>query len=113
MAGKTPEELLAQRMKDRARELGHEYGITVEEYEAMKVSQGGKCALCKEIPIPRKTQIDGFHIDHDHTSGKVRALLCAQCNHGLGLFYDDPQLLTDAAAYVVAHQALQELTPNE
>jgi hypothetical protein len=52
--------------------------------------QGGLCAVCKAAPA--------VHVDHDHVTGAVRALLCFNCNGGLGQFKDNPELL-HAAAY--------------
>lgn len=52
------------------------YGLTAEQHQAMIDAHGGRCALCqRDRPL---------HIDHDHTSGRVRGLLCLQCNTTLG-----------------------------
>lgn len=45
------------------------------------------------------------HIDHDHTTGKIRGTLCRGCNHGLGNFCDNPQLLIAAAKYLLGKEA--------
>ncbi|MCF6743127.1 hypothetical protein E9529_02350 [Blastococcus sp. KM273128] len=59
-------------------------------------AQGDACGICGE-PEPQ-------HLDHDHSSGRIRRLLCQRCNHGLGLFRDDPYLLHVAALYVSGHR---------
>ncbi len=56
------------------------YGITPEDYNAMLKAQGNKCALClREVKL---------HVDHCHTTMKVRGLLCVKCNTSLPLFED-------------------------
>jgi hypothetical protein len=70
----------------------------------MLEDQGGLCAICRTAPAA--------HVDHDHQTGAVRALLCFNCNGGLGQFRDDPGLLHLAAFYLEHHgerQALQVL----
>lgn len=71
------------------------YGITPAEYQQMIVSQDGKCAICGNHFI-RTPQID-----HDHITGKVRALLCYKCNSLLGYAYDDVDILQNAIDYLV------------
>jgi hypothetical protein len=80
----------------RAYHLMRRYGITVGEADAMLVEQGGLCAICRRAPAE--------HVDHDHATGKTRALLCFGCNGGVGQFKDDPDLLRAAAEYVVHHR---------
>ena len=63
--------------KQRAWTLKHRYGVTVEQWDQMLISQSGLCALCdKAMTNP--------HVDHSHTSGEVRSLLCLKCNTMLG-----------------------------
>jgi len=57
----------------------HNHGITLPQYEAMIVAQGNRCAICTMI-FDRAMRKLVPHIDHDHTSGEVRGLLCASCN---------------------------------
>ena len=85
----------------RTYHLKRRYGITAEEADAMLAEQGGLCAICKSAPAA--------HVDHDHATGAVRALLCFGCNGGLGQFKDDPTFLHAAAYYVALHTARQEI----
>lgn len=75
------------------------YGITLERYGEMFVRQAGKCAICR-----RPQEEVGSHgllvVDHDHTTGAIRGLLCPPCNMGLGQFGDDLTTLTRAVVYL-------------
>ena len=70
------------------------YGISHDEYWVMRLEQRDCCLICgdKFMKSP--------HIDHDHNTDTVRALLCGLCNVGLGAFRDRPALLQSAADYV-------------
>jgi hypothetical protein len=80
----------------RTYHLSRRYGITADEAEVMLTAQGGLCAICREASAE--------HVDHDHGTGAVRALLCFNCNCGLGQFRDDPVVLRAAADYVEHHR---------
>ena len=68
--------------------------IPVAEYERLLAQQDSKCGICsRELAPP--------HIDHDHKTGKLRGLLCFNCNVGLGHFQDSPELLAKAMAYLL------------
>lgn len=69
------------------------YGITSVAFHNLWSRQGGKCKICKEVPSTP-------HVDHDHKTGKVRGLLCASCNLGLGHFKDDTVRLRAAVRYL-------------
>lgn len=73
------------------------YGITPSEHEAMRVAQGGLCAICQ--------QARELVIDHCHAAKRVRKLLCDDCNRGIGCFRDDPERLRLAADYLEGHAA--------
>ena len=81
-------------MATREQNLRHRYGIGVEDYEEMYKKQNECCAICG---IKKKTYLD---VDHCHTTGKVRGLLCRNCNTGIGKFYEDVKLLTNAISYL-------------
>jgi hypothetical protein len=74
------------------------YGITEEDYQAMVADQGGVCKICGQPPSDRMW----LDIDHDHETGKVRGLLCSQCNTAIGLLREDPEVLAAAALYLKA-----------
>ena len=74
------------------------YGLTKADYEAMLASQNYCCAICT---IEAWTQRTALHVDHCHSTGRVRGLLCNECNTGLGKFRDSPSLLRKAAEYVL------------
>jgi hypothetical protein len=80
----------------RTYHLSRRYGISADEADVMLEAQGGLCAICRSAPAE--------HVDHDHRTGQVRALLCFNCNGGLGQFGDDPVRLRAAAAYVERHR---------
>jgi len=58
------------------------YGIPIEIFEAMVAEQDGRCAICNALPKEGRR----LSVDHDHGTGKVRALLCISCNTGVGYF---------------------------
>lgn len=69
--------------------------VSMAKREAIIDAAGNKCELCGSPPGARR-----LHIDHDHTTGALRGLLCHGCNVGLGYFKDDPELLERAAEYL-------------
>ena len=77
----------------RGKHIKSRYGITLHDYDTMLVAQRGCCALCEQ-------RMDRPNVDHCHTTGEVRGLLCHLCNRGLGLFKDSPAVLIRAAEYV-------------
>lgn len=79
------------------RRLLQTYGITKEQYTELLLGQDYKCAIC---PRSHFDERNGLVVDHDHTTGTIRALLCDRCNVGLGSFGDDIQRLLNAANYL-------------
>ncbi len=77
------------------------YDISGDDYDRMFDEQKGLCAICGEPEqLTKKGRLRRMCVDHRHSDGLVRALLCRKCNSGLGLFYDSSRLLRAAAAYV-------------
>lgn len=77
------------------------FGITVTQYEEMIISQENSCAICKKHKDDFTGRGKNFHIDHCHNTGKVRGLLCSNCNTGLGQFKDNIKTLENAIQYVI------------
>lgn len=78
------------------------YGITPEDYDLMLRAQGGVCAICGEAEASDATG-KRLAVDHCHATGRVRGLLCANCNQGIGQFKDDAARMRAAADYVERH----------
>lgn len=96
----------------RSRVLRRKYGITMDQYEAMLLAQGGGCRLCGRTDKGGRM----LAVDHDHaccpggtSCGRcARALLCTRCNTGLGAFGDDQELLAAAIDYLKEHGGKRE-----
>lgn len=73
------------------------YHLTLEDYNTFLLIQDNKCKICL---ISFNDVIKGANIDHCHTTGKVRGLLCHSCNKGLGFFKDNTELLKIAIEYL-------------
>ena len=81
------------RPKVRDNHLRVRYGITGVEVDVMHEIQGFKCRICDR-------RFDRLCVDHDHVTGKIRALLCRSCNRGIGYLQDDVDLLSRAVSYL-------------
>jgi hypothetical protein len=81
-----------------AYQLKKNYGISQEDYDQKLAYQNYGCAICGKEAKTRK-----LSVDHCHTTGKIRDLLCGPCNTGLGQFQDNPELLILAADYLRKH----------
>ena len=81
--------------------LRRTYGITVDEYNELLASQGNVCAICETTEPGNSNGVHTkFSVDHDHTTGEVRGLLCNNCNRGIGLLQDSASLLLQAHLYL-------------
>jgi len=80
----------------RSSQMKYYYGISLEDYEEMESNQGCKCAICGKFNDTGKR----LFIDHNHSTGKVRALLCGKCNSMIGYAYENIATLKSAIQYL-------------
>jgi hypothetical protein len=89
------------------------YGLSISDYERLLELQCGVCAICEmpEKKLHRRTgEIRRLSVDHDHTTGKVRGLLCAACNLAIGNIRDNPNTAVRMAEYLTTDERI--LAPN-
>lgn len=85
---------------EHLRAVRSNYGVSQAEYEAMFAAQGGCCAICGAYVAKTTGRGKRLQVDHKHSTGEVRALLCNRCNAGLGMFLDDRARLRRAIEYL-------------
>lgn len=88
---------------NREKELLKRYGLSVETYEEICVKQNHSCAICGKHEDD--TRHNKLSVDHDHVTGLVRGLLCANCNFAIGNMQDSAGLLRAAAEYLEKNRA--------
>ncbi len=79
------------------------YGLSIEDYDLMVLNQDSKCAVCGSADS--KDRWKRLAVDHCHSTGKIRDLLCYKCNAGLGLFNDNKEILLKAINYLTKHES--------
>lgn len=83
------------------------FGITLDDYNRMLRYQSNLCAICKELETTKLNgKIKLLSVDHCHTTGKVRELLCCRCNLSIGRFEESTQLLQNAIDYLKKHKEI-------
>jgi Autographiviridae endonuclease VII len=85
--------------RQHATEIKRKYNVSKEQYQEMLDKQGNRCQICRKlhnVDIKRGR----LYIDHNHTTGKVRGLLCNNCNSGIGNLQDDPDIVQSALEYL-------------
>lgn len=86
--------------KLRRHNLKRNYGLTANEFEQMRLSQLGRCAICRSLPDePHGVLV----VDHCHMTDRIRQLLCNNCNMAVGLLHDDPVTATELVVYLLRH----------
>lgn len=94
------------RRRKREAQIQRTYGLSVEELDVLLAAQDGVCAICRRPPRGRPNgnarpdHVPSLHVDHCHGSGRVRGLLCGNCNTMIGLAGEDPAVLAAAIAYL-------------
>ena len=86
-----------QALINRRTRLKTVYGITPEQYDELLDKQNGCCAICERSQDEFKTRLA---VDHNHSSGEIRGLLCNYCNHRVIGRHKDGELLRKMANYV-------------
>ena len=90
------------KLKNRA--LLRYYGITLEQRDALLALQDGKCAICAVVFSVKPKGSPRINVDHSHSSGKVRGLLCSGCNFAVGLLGDKYETALSCAGYLEKHR---------
>ena len=84
--------------------IARKYGITIDQYDSIWSAQGCKCAICgaekNYRTIKGKKTETRMAVDHCHTTGNIRGLLCYTCNVGIGMLQDDTNILKAAINYL-------------
>lgn len=85
------------KLRDKSYNLKKKFNMTIEDYQELKKQQNGKCACC-----PKEFSSNGkdLAVDHCHSTGKIRGLLCNECNTSLGLLKEDTQIIRNLIAYL-------------
>lgn len=81
--------------KERASHLRRKFGLSIDDYRELLFLNNGRCHICN-----KKQSGKNLPVDHCHTTGRVRGLLCTPCNTALGLLGDDHKRLMKAAVYL-------------
>jgi len=83
------------------------HGMSIQEYQERLVQQDSLCAICRDPvrgAMRAKSVKQELCVDHCHTTGKIRGLLCFKCNAGLGMFADNIDYLTSAISYLMEYR---------
>lgn len=95
--------------QSRVKHLQRKFNLTAEQYDTMSKTQGGVCAICQD---KCETGMN-LAVDHCHTTGKIRGLLCKNCNTAIGLFKEDTDNMLKAIKYIKSHKLPEGVFPND
>jgi hypothetical protein len=96
--------------KARKHHLKFAYGLTLDQYNQMLQDQNGLCAICgqPETKIDKQAnRLKVLSVDHNHTTGQIRGLLCDRCNLGIAFFKDNSEILKSASNYLNKGRIIQ------
>jgi hypothetical protein len=92
------------RAMDRRFNIKYKFGITLRDYESLLSRQNGVCAICKRPETSRRLgKLRQLGVDHSHSTGTNRGLLCSACNVAIGYFGESIELLEAAIKYLKKH----------
>lgn len=91
------------RKTTRAYSIKYSYGITLEEYDRLRTAQNNRCAICNTDKAARVHTDHSWRVDHCHDTGKVRGLLCHNCNIAMGLLKENTTTLQQMIDYLNTH----------
>lgn len=86
-----------RKRRTRNSNLKRKFGITIDEYDEMLFGQGGKCKICQ---VSYTTLSQELNVDHNHSTGQIRGLLCSKCNTLVGYLEKNKHLLEVAEFYI-------------
>lgn len=90
----------AGKINNKKATLKNKFGMTIDQYIMLLEQQGEKCAVCS---TPRNNLKRDLSVDHNHTTGKIRGLLCDNCNIALGHLKEDTERMKNMIRYVETH----------
>jgi len=93
---------LGRKAYQRKYRLQRTYGLTIEQFDWVVMQQHSKCAVCKTALGSGRS----CHVDHDHVTGKVRGVLCINCNVGIATARDKVEVLASAMTYLHNNQVM-------
>ena len=100
----------------KSSDLKKRFGINLVQYADKYREQEGVCAICctPEVEIDSRSEKPrALAVDHNHTTGQIRGLLCRGCNQGIGNFKEDLQRLKNAVAYLESYESSQDVPSNK
>lgn len=100
-------EVRAKQKEARRKHTLKKYDLSEEQYNVLLENQNYLCAICgrPEVKVCSKGNIKSLAVDHCHTTGIVRGLLCSNCNVGLGNFEDNNLYLSSAISYLEKYKS--------
>ena len=89
--------------------LRRKYNITVEEFEKRKKAQQNRCLICEKVFVLSSQT----HVDHNHSTKKVRGILCTRCNFIVGMVENEGDIILKSIEYIKRHELDHNLLPTK